>query len=32
MDETEDTISLVDHLILVSSYVFFIAGERITQR
>ena len=25
--ETEDTISLVDHLVLVSSHVFVIAGE-----
>ena len=32
MSETGDTISLVDHLVLVSSYVFVIAGERITQR
>ena len=32
MGETEDTISPVDHLVLVSSYVFVIAGERITQR
>ena len=32
MGETEDTISPVDHLLLVSSYVFVIAGERITQR
>ena len=31
MDETEGTISLVDHLVLVSLYVFVIAGERITQ-
>ena len=32
MGETEETISPVDHLVLVSSYVFVIAGERITQR
>ena len=31
MGETEDIISLVDHLVLVSSFVFVIAGERITQ-
>ena len=30
--ETEDTISLVDHLVLVSSWVLVIAGERIIQR
>ena len=30
--ETGDTISVVEHLVLVSSYVFVIAGERITQR
>ena len=30
--ETEDAISLVDHLVLVSSYIFVIAGERITRR
>ena len=32
MGETDDTISLIDHLVLVSTYVFLIAGERITQR
>ena len=32
MGETEGIISLVDHQVLVSSYVFVIAGERITQR
>ena len=32
MGEMEDTISLVDHLVLVPSYVFVIAGERINQR
>ena len=32
MGETEETISLVDHLVLVSSYVFVMAGDRITQR
>ena len=31
MGETEDTISLVDHLVLVSSCVLVIAGEH-TQR
>ena len=32
MGEMEGIISLVDHQVLVSSYVFVIAGERITQR
>ena len=32
MGETEETISLVDHLVLVSSYVFVMVGDRITQR
>ena len=30
--ETEDTISLVNHLVLVPSHVFVIALKRITQR
>ena len=30
MVETEDNISLVDHLVLVSSFIFLIVGEFFT--
>ena len=30
MVETEDDISLVDHFVLVSSFIFLIAGEFFT--